>query len=84
MLVRALQLRAAIDWACWKYKLDGDALDSTEWDQLNSLLAVEAIECLKSWLRKNNISWLDIEVEAMVQQIAKEDKEIERLEASAN
>jgi hypothetical protein len=44
--------------------------------------AVEAIECLKSRLRKNNISWLDIEVEGKVQQIINEDKEMERLDTN--
>jgi hypothetical protein len=38
--------------------------------------AVKAIECLKSWLRKNNISWVDTEVEAIVKQIIEEDKEM--------
>jgi hypothetical protein len=41
--------------------------------------AVEAIKCLKSWLRKDNISWLDSEVEALVQKVIEEDKEIEML-----
>ena len=36
--------------------------------------AVEAIECLKSWLRKGNISWVDSGVEETVQQIAAEDR----------
>lgn len=41
--------------------------------------AVEAIECLKSWLRKDNISWLDSEVEALIQKVIEEDKEIDML-----
>jgi hypothetical protein len=41
--------------------------------------AVEAIECLKSWLRRNNISWLDSDVEELVRKVIEEDKEMERL-----
>ena len=43
--------------------------------------AVEAIECLKSWLRKDNISWVDSKVEVIVQNISKEDQEIVDVDA---
>ena len=38
VLVRVLDLRTAINWACWKYNLTDDQLTEEEWAQLNSLL----------------------------------------------
>jgi hypothetical protein len=38
MLVQALELHTAIDWACWKFHLNDDKLSQGEWEQLKFLI----------------------------------------------